>query len=228
MQKTMIISALLVLLAGGAAAEKKFMVDSTFYNNTSAEINDVKILNAQRTTPLREVGSNFTIEALQNDSNISINGPVPLSFITNVRTTKGGYTVQKSKVNKMIYLEYSRNITKIQLTINGEVKASFDLIKNFCSSFDDQCISYCNGKGVDVDCTCGDNICQESTNEEELCPQDCTTRENDTETEKNNTQDGQVKEVVDSSYSTYILIIIAAIAVLLAIFLLSGKVKIEA
>lgn len=228
MKKAIIATIAIILLSGAATAEQKFLVDATFYNNTSAEINNVRILDADRTTSLRKVKSNFTIEAADKSGKVLKKGFVPLSFQTNVRTRQGGYVIEKDEVEKRIFLKYNRNVTSIQIKQNGEQKATYDLIKQLCSNYDGECSSYCSGKEVDVDCTCGDGICQQSTNETELCPQDCSSPKNTGSEQKNSSSENQVKEVVDRSYSTYILIAVIIAAVLIGLFLLSGRVKIEA
>ena len=225
-RKIMILIAILTLLAGAASAEKKFMVEATFYSNNTAEIENLEILEASRTTAFRHVGENFTIEAYSGENTLEISGEVPLSFVNHIRTSEGGYREVEEEIDKNLFLNYQKNITQIKIMHKNQEKTSYNLIDNLCSNFDNTCTAYCDGKGVDVDCTCGDDICQESTNEKELCPEDCS-QPQDTRPEPNNTED-QTKEVVDSSYSNYLLIGIIVAAVLIGLFLLSGKVKIEA
>ncbi|AOV94773.1 hypothetical protein AQV86_02500 [Nanohaloarchaea archaeon SG9] len=224
--KILILITALALLTGAASAEKKFLVDATFYDNESAKINNVKILDATRTTALRHVGANFSIKALSTDKKTEIDGKVPISFTNHVRTSEGGYETEKEEIQKNLFLEYQKNITEIKIFYEDEEKASYNLKDNLCCDFDNTCTSYCDGKEVDVDCTCGDEICQKSTNEQELCPEDCSQPESSENTESS-TED-QTKEVVDSDYSNYLLIAIVIAAVLIGLFLLSGKVKIEA
>lgn len=225
-KKLMLTLIILTLLLGTVSAEEKFLVDATFYNDNSAEINSVKIIDASRTTSLRHVTENFTIQGVNKENQSLKQGSVPLSFINYVRTTEGGYEEEKERITKRIFLEYNRNITKIKILHEGTEKAEYNLITNLCSNFDNTCISYCDSKGVDVDCTCGDDICQKPTNEKELCPEDCSIPQ-DSESVENSTEN-QTKEVVDSNYSNYILIAIIVAAVVVGLFFLSGKVKIEA
>lgn len=131
----------------------------------------------------------------------------------------------KSK-DVILEIPYHKEALNLILRKNQRTLVNTTLTNRLCTNFDDTCTPYCNGKGVDVDCTCGDDICQESTNEQELCPEDCS-QPQDTRPEPNNTED-KTKEVVDSSYSNYLLIAILVAAVVIGLFLLSGKVKIEA
>ncbi len=48
---------------------------------------------------------------------------------------------------------------------------SIDLEDEFCS-LDGACPAFCDGKQVDVDCTCGDGTCQDHE-DQELCGEDC-------------------------------------------------------
>jgi len=175
-KKTVLATTVFLLLVTPAASEDKLMVDATFYNNSSAHIDSVEILEAERTTPLRKVSSNFTVTVVDNRSRTVTEGPVPLSFYTNVRTTEGGYTIEKERVDRRLFLEYDEKAVSIVIRNDGEKEAEIDLTSELCENFDDACSSYCDGKGVDTDCTCGDGVCQNSTNERELCLEDCRDR----------------------------------------------------
>lgn len=52
-----------------------------------------------------------------------------------------------------------------------ETVFSIDLEEEFCQS-DGECPAFCDGKGVDIDCSCGDGLCQPHESED-TCPEDC-------------------------------------------------------
>jgi hypothetical protein len=241
MKKISPVLILLIFLSGAAHAEDKFRVDATFYNNSSAEINNLQIVeDADRTTALNR--GEFSLIKTDRDGRRLTVGKLPVDFTGYVRTQEGGLTYEKNSINKIIYLNYSKDIIKLHLNTNGEDKASYNIIRNKCKSSDGLCRSYCKGKKVDVDCTCGDDICQEDLNEDELCPQDCETpsqpnqqnQEGDNEANQDdqsdtvNTSQEQPVEVVDSGTNTGILVLIGILFILVALVLASGKVSIEA
>lgn len=54
-----------------------------------------------------------------------------------------------------------------------DVVFTVDLEDEFCSGEPDgECRSFCDGKQVDVDCSCGDGVCHPHESEE-TCPEDC-------------------------------------------------------
>ena len=211
--KILILFTVIALLTGAVSAEKKFMIDSTFYNNTSAEINSVEILEATRTTALRHVEENFTIKALNNQNQSEIKGDIPLSFTSHIRTREGGFEIEEKKIEKTIFLKYQKNITKISIFHENETKAAFDLPANICSSQDGKCSSYCDGRGIDSDCSESEDLETPETP--------------DTSEDEGNRTETQTQEVVDSDYSNYILIGIVVAALILGLFIISGKIKIE-
>ena len=236
MKRALLILILLIPLIGAAHAEDKFRVDATFYNNSSVEINSLQIVkDAERTTALNN--GEFSIVGVNEDGERVIEGELPVEFLGYVRTQEGGMTYEKTSVNKIVYLNYSKNVTRLHVNTGGEDKASYNIVENKCRNNDSLCSSYCEGKGVDVDCTCGDGVCQESSNERELCSQDCRgdnspDRKNDNEENQSTTdgvqESGDTADVVDSGHNTGILILIGILAILLSLILASSKVKIEA
>jgi hypothetical protein len=231
MKKTIGLAAALLLLSGLSAAqnleqteEEKIAVNITFHNNSSAEIKDIGRIETERLTAFSDEGTH-QIRAVTETEEKVFEGYLNIVF----RTPKGfgmqGYETT-SNITRRVFLPFKMNATSLQ--VDGPFGTTeTDIVDSLCD-LRGECTEYCsqNNGGV-LSCTCGDGICQESTNETELCPQDCTTPQNDPETGNNSSGD-QVKEVVDSSYSSYILIVVIAVAVIFVLFLLSGRVKIEA
>lgn len=225
-----LIAVLAVSLASGATFGKSFKIDFVVESDGGMEIDEISITRAERSP---ERTGNYSLELKDKNNDTVYSYKFDPEFQTSGHTVGSGRRLNAtgSEVQRRrmgFWLPYNRSATKIVGKYSGEIITSVSLTEELCQINDGKCSSYCDGKRVDVDCTCGDDICQESTNERELCAQDCSTPENDQEFQQNTSSEDQVKEVVDSSYSNYLLIAVVIVAVLLGLFLLSGRVKIEA
>lgn len=231
MRKTAAFIAMLILLAGLSTAqnleqseERKISANITFHNNSSAEITDIGRIETERLTAFSEEGTH-KIRVVTDAGETVFEGYMNIVF----RTPKGfgmqGYETT-SNITRRVFLPFKMNAT--QLEVEGPFgTAEASILDNLCK-LRGECTEYCReNNGAVLSCTCGDGICHESTNETELCPQDCTAQQNEVNPDNNSSED-QVREVVDSNYSNYLLIAILVIAVVFGLFLLSGRVKIEA
>lgn len=169
-KRTVLLILIFIAIIPAISAQQKFKVDADFYKNNSAEIKDVKILDATRNTNFRKVRENFSLKGYSNGSEV-FSGVVPLSFETYIRTENGGAELTQEKISKSLYIDYNSDIDKFSLIHQNETLDSFLLEKNLCV-YDGKCSSYCSSKDLDPDCTCGDNVCQDFENEE-ICAEDC-------------------------------------------------------
>lgn len=169
-----LLTLLSVFIMTSGAAQEKFKVDATFYNNSSAEINDVEIVNASRTTEFRQILENITLIGYDSNRNRIFSGKIPLSFVSNIRTENGGIMTENRVINKQLYVSYNQNITRFEIYDDRTLDV-YNITDNLCV-LDGRCLPYCqeNNK-VDPDCSCGDNICQSYENAE-ICAQDCSSQ----------------------------------------------------
>lgn len=224
------------ILISGANAIPVIEGEVTAYRNGTVSFNDLRINQVEEISINEGYGNNLKIEALSSKEEFW-NYNKELTFKKYIMPI-GKYRTVNKRIN-MIRIPANYTETRIIFYRNGSEKLTVtqeDLNSRLCSNFDNKCSSYCEGKGVDVDCTCGDGVCQESSNERELCSQDCrgspqpeieeNNQENQSDTEKIR-EAGKSTDVVDSRYNTGILIVIGVLAILLALVLASSKVKIE-
>ncbi|MDY6778070.1 MAG: hypothetical protein SVU32_05350 [Candidatus Nanohaloarchaea archaeon] len=94
----------------------------------------------------------------------------------------GGIT-NISEIHFMARLPYNSNATwfRIQNSTN-HTKVAINLQNRLCIADDGACSSYCSGRKVDLDCTCGNNIC-DAIEQATTCQPDCGAPPNDTTTE---------------------------------------------
>ncbi|MFB6180832.1 MAG: hypothetical protein ABEJ93_03055 [Candidatus Nanohalobium sp.] len=214
---------LIALLNTASSSQQVFDLEITLHKNNTAKLNEVTIEEGEPTQYYGNPGNySFYIEGPDSTKLWQQKRKIHWFIMTNPPTPTETLPIH-------LKIPYRRKASIFKITNNGNTILRANITKKICTSYDNKCSSYCKGRNLDVDCTCGDNICQEGLNERELCPSDCGV-ENNTKTSENNTrepEDGRA-EIVDTSYNIAILavIIIAAIAGLL--FYLSGKVKIEA
>lgn len=237
MKKSSTLILILILassLTAGASFGKSFKVDLTVHKDGDVDIHDFSITRTERSP---EQSGNYSLSLEDNANQTLYKYEFSPEFQTSGHTIGSGdqlnETGSKAQERRMsFWIPYNKSATKIVGRHKGETVVKKSLTKKLCQNFDGTCSSYCDGKGIDVDCTCGNDICQESTNEKELCPQDCSdtgSEEPEEEnTEPNKTKKDQTKEIVDNKYSNYLLILIIVATVLVGLFLLSGKVQIEA
>jgi hypothetical protein len=219
-KKTVLALMGLTVFITGVGAEQVFKVELTVNKNDTAKLGNITVQEGTERTYHGNKGSyHYYLTDKEGEKLWQEKRTMNWYLFTNPPRP-----IKSKKV--ILEIPYEEEALTLKLQKNQRILLNTSLTNRLCSNFDNTCISYCDGKGVDVDCTCGDDICQESTNERELCSQDCS-QPQDTRAETNITED-QTKEVVDSSYSNYLLIAIIVAAVLIGLFLLSGKVKIEA
>lgn len=225
MKKTTILIILITLITPLTAADQVFHLELTVHSNDTAELESITTFEGQETKYYGEKGE-YSFQLIENNSkkiweqNRSINWMLMTNPPTPINTTPVSLNIP-----------YSKSAEGFKLEKENKSLLNVDLAGHLCKNGDNKCTSFCDGKGLDSDCTCGDGICQESSNEKKTCPEDCSEPESEEEEEQTNqenrTSDG-TEEVVDSSYSNYLIILIVVIATIIGLFMLSGKVKIEA
>jgi hypothetical protein len=221
------------------AEREKFAVNVTFYSESKPEINGISRIETERVTAFGEEGSH-QIKTLDKQNETIMQGHVNIAF----RTPKGFGSSEYITTNftsRQLFIDFHEEATKLE--ISGPEGSSQKSIVNSLCNLGDSCTDYCRQNDGDVlSCTCGDGICQEDLNEDELCPQDCETpsqpnqqdQEEDNEANQEdqsdtvNTSQEQSVEVVDSGTNTGILVLIGVLFILVALVLVSGKVSIEA
>lgn len=177
MKKTMILIMCTSILVAPSISQKKFEIDANFYNDSRSEINNVEIVNTSKNTVYRRLDQNFSLKAKGSNGDLILSEEVPITFSNFVRTKSGGFEIEQEKVNSVLYVAYDRDISRFEIYENGQKKSEFKLKNNICVN-DGKCSDYCKERGVDIDCTCGDGVCQEHENEE-LCSEDCSTSSGD-------------------------------------------------
>lgn len=172
LKRALVLIVFLIIAFGTvASADNKFVLDVTFHNNTTTQINDVSVVDVPRTTSFYHVDENVSLDARDGSGNYLYTEPIGLSFSNYIRTQDGGIEVESETVQKDLYIPYNRSIEQFDIRFNDTVTASVSLPTRLCIN-DGTCTAYCDGRGIDVDCTCGDSTCQDHESDE-LCPQDC-------------------------------------------------------
>jgi hypothetical protein len=231
-RKTAALTAALLLLTGLSMAqnfenseEQKISANITFQNDSSAKITDIGRIETERLTAFSKEGTH-QIRVKDEEGETVFEGYLNIVFRTPKGFGKPGYETT-SHLTRRLFIPLKMDATRLK--VDGPYGTTEASILDSLCTLRGECTDYCQeNSGKVLSCTCGDNICQQSTNETELCPQDCSIPQNNGNDGQNNSTDEQVKEVVDSDYSTFLLIAVIVIAVLIALFLLSGRVKIEA
>lgn len=212
------------------AEREKFAVNVTFYSDSEPEINGISRIETERVTPLGEEGSH-QIETLNNQNRTIMQGYVNIVFRTPEGFGSSEYETANS-ISRQLFIEFHEEATKLE--ISGPEGSSQKSIVDIICNLKDSCTDYCRqNDGNVLSCTCGDGVCQERTQERELCPQDCTNpsnvgeQENQSPAENLNQTSGST-EIIDSGYNTGLMILIGVLALLAAVLLASSKVRIEA
>lgn len=174
--------ALLVLAAlvpGAAAAEEatpRFYVDINFTRSggdVDAAVGTVAIREATTTSPLYHVRENVTLEVVAENGTVLLSGPVPVSFVEYANTYPPSDAETSNATGAELYLPYSREAVRLRVHHAGDLIADVNLVDRLCTA-DGTCSSYCDGRAVDVDCTCGDGTCQ-AVEDAQSCAADCVT-----------------------------------------------------
>lgn len=197
---------LLMILAGAALSGNVTSVEETttrFYlelnftqaNDTvGAAVDQVEIRSATTTSSLYELSEDVEVEVLAQNTTVLFSAPVPVSFVEYTNTYPSSATEDAAFTQSTLYLPYQPNAAAIQFTHDNRIISKVNLTRRICVP-DGTCSEYCSGREADIDCTCGDGICQSSTNEKELCLQDCR----ETASTENNSESSSESQEIDGS-----------------------------
>lgn len=191
MKRTTVLMAgiLMLSMSGlGATYGESFAIDMTLHKNGSIFVHDVSITVTEWS---ESQDGNYTIELVdESDSTIrthSLNPNFQMSGHTvGSGSNLNGTSSETEKRRVGVWVPYNETAVTIEGYYRDTLVTTISIPEKACTSNDGSCSSYCDGRGIDVDCSCGDGTCQ-SHESEELCPQDCDPdflggEENDTDT----------------------------------------------
>lgn len=168
-----LISLLLLLAGSGTAAQETARLYIIVEADGTLSIDSI----TPRTTTTRiDSGSvnashSLRVEA-RNTTDTYYTKTVPLAF---TGTTPTGEQENLSSVAYHVNVPLQENTSNILFFINGERVQSLSteaLVSGICKGTDNTCFAFCDSKNLDLDCTCGDNVCQASF-EKGVCTMDC-------------------------------------------------------
>jgi len=219
----------LILTVG--SAERVFHIEMDLHKNDTAKFNEIELY--ENGKPSNYYGNPGNYSYYLKNKNEEVLWEEERKF-TWFMLSDPPQPIDEIPISKNI--PYHSNATIFGLEKNNNTIIEVNIPDKICLNFDNTCSSYCEGKNADVDCTCGDGVCQESSNERELCPEDCggnsgleeTNQQENNPNTGNSTGPSDGTEIVDSDQNTNLLLIIGVLAILFAVILASSKVKIEA
>jgi hypothetical protein len=179
----------LLSITGATAAQeipsKKFYTEITLHNNTSKtpDIHTVDIVTSGKTSNLYPLGYNYSV-TLEDENTVYFRKNIPVTFTGLTVTPRGLYNTTKE-----LWLPYYQNATMLTVRYDGKVLRRYDMSLRLCEQTDGICSQYCLGKQVDLDCTCGNNACEEIENDRN-CPLDCLSDEDRQNVDNDNTGNG--------------------------------------
>jgi hypothetical protein len=163
--KAYILFTIAALLVVSGSAQKSFEADITVFKNETAKLDRLEIIESRADKYQGSEGS-FTLEAIDSDGKVVWSQSRRINFylLTNPPTKIDSKTQRYS-------IPFEKEITGLSLKKDGENIFSANITDRICK-YDNKCPSYCSGKSVDVDCSCGNEIC-ENHETKELCFEDC-------------------------------------------------------
>lgn len=165
MSKAKLVILALILFSPNAFSQQSFEVDITVNQNGSAIFEDVELTD-DGPEEFHGGSGKYIFKAKNIDGEVLWKQNRSISFFI--------FTNPPSQIdNKLqsLSIPYKKEIESIELYKDGELILSQEIDKRLCD-LDGECSPYCNGKGLDVDCTCGDKVCQ-NVESQEVCPEDC-------------------------------------------------------
>lgn len=165
--KTCLIALVVFLLIPVSAADKVFNIKMTMHKNDTASIDDIEIYDAEKSSYQEEEGDyKFFIQDSNGETIWRENRSMTWFIMSNPPKPV-------DKIPLTVNAPYSKESEIFGVRKKGEVIKQVNLTSNLCSEFDDSCKPFCDGKGVDPDCTCGDGVCQDFEGQQ-ICPSDCS------------------------------------------------------
>lgn len=192
MQRIILISAIVLFSTPTIAAQTQEVFSAQFDIDRDGNVSDILLDTTTDTVSLPQGDGNYSVALIADDGRTFYEESFHISFIR-YAIAGGREEVNETVVNMRI--PYERNATSIEIRKHDNVLETIALPERLCVN-DGTCRSYCDGRGIDIDCTCGDSVCQEHESEE-LCPQDCDPdygEPNEEETTNNDTQDDDTDE----------------------------------
>ncbi len=166
MKKITLIFFIIVVLTA-VSGQKSFEAEINVFNNNTAKFNGLNIVDEQAESYQGGSGS-YILEAKNSNGDVIWSQNRSINFFL--------FTQPPTELDNKIQsfsIPYNKNITRLELRKNGQSLISISLEDQLCE-YDRKCSAYCKERGVDIDCTCGDGVCQEHENAE-LCSDDCST-----------------------------------------------------
>jgi len=170
-----VLTILLVSPAAAAPVEAPgdiFVVDFTLTRNNTVNMSQVAMTDGEST----DFGSHDAQEPNYRLTVAAANGSVLFAQGLKIDFTVYPYPQEPRTVDDRDFywrLPYMADAHHIELrdVETAETVFRINLTDRFCG-FDQACSGFCDGKEVDVDCTCGDGVCQDIENTEP-CGDDC-------------------------------------------------------
>ncbi|MDY6788386.1 MAG: hypothetical protein SVV03_00315 [Candidatus Nanohaloarchaea archaeon] len=172
MKKKLIIALMLVLMASAVSA-KSFHLKVRFFQDKNPEVRSFGTDQESRLSGFYRLGGeNYSVVVESAEGEILFSGVIPLDLVSHGYTSNGSSIQEVENITKDLWLPYDRDGEILRIEQDGETVEQVDIPGRLCRN-DGSCSSYCSGREIDPDCTCGDGTCQSSLNEEEICPKDC-------------------------------------------------------
>lgn len=212
---------LTALMISTVTAAEVFETSFEYHKNGTAELNSIEIKEGE---PSRFYGTGNQTEYILTGKNKAIwHEKVKYKWIETTAHVAGEFT---DEMNVTVRAPYNYSAEKLQIEREGEKVLEVNLTENLCE-FDDKCPSFCSGKQVDLDCTCGDGICQKDLNEREFCQRDCQAQEQESKNTGNRSSREEPDQVSSPGITVYIIGGILLIVIAFIALIMSGKVEIE-
>jgi len=197
----------------------------TAYQDGDIQLRDAELMRAERDPP---TDSDYRIELQGKDGETLYSHRFSPFFATSGsggNLSGNGSTVDSRNIT--LYLPFNESTWYLTAFHDTEQKDRLTLPDLFCQQ-DGTCSSYCDGKQEDIDCTCGDSVC-DSIESPETCYRDCRTDDPGTGgnvDEPSDTPDNVPKEPGGDDFNRLYLIPLLLVIFSLAFYLYRhGKVE---
>lgn len=147
------------------SATQVFYVQLEVHKNETAEIKNIQVIDGEEQDYYGTEGPyNFYAANRNGEVLWSQERKMNWVILTNPPTPTDTLLVS-------LRIPYNKSASVIGVEKKGDTVIEENITERLCG-YDNACSSYCSGKGVDPDCTCGDGVCQSHENAE-ICFEDC-------------------------------------------------------
>jgi len=153
MKKFLTLTTLILLAITSATSASIFSLDVNINKNDTVELNSFNITEGE---PSDSSFGGYKVRTLDSDSNelYSQNFSAGFTVVYDViPNTTAPETETVNTTRKLLRIPYSYEAESIQILNSGEEIYSLNIPGRVCKNDDDTCPDYCDGKGIDSDCS---------------------------------------------------------------------------